>query len=174
MGYEMKPGDIGFAHTTGIIGKAIRVGEALRGNKNGAKWNHAFLLSEQLPDGDWLIIQAEAHGVTCDKRLSQVAPNGHYEIIPLPNYRVKRENVMVFANQQVGTKYGIVTILSCVLDILLPDAICLRRANTWICSGLVAASLMFGGWWDIIGAAKQDIYTITPAELHDLMVNQQV
>ena len=157
----MQPGDVGFAHTTGIIGRAIRVGEAIRGSKNDAKWNHAFILDRPTENGDWYIIQAEAKGVTNDKLLSQVAPGGNYEV-----HSVGNQDALEFARAQVGSKYGIVTILSCVLDILLPDSICLRRSNTWICSGLVTGALMFAGYTFTYEAAAKDIYTITPAELH--------
>jgi hypothetical protein len=164
----MRPGDVGFAHTTGIIGRAIRFGEAIRGSKNDAKWNHAFILDRPTENGDWYIIQAEAKGVTNDKLLSQVAPGGQYEVVDLPVV-LPDVYLLEFARKQVGAKYGIVSILSCVMDIVLPDSICLRRSNTWICSGLVAASLMYAGWNATISVAKKDIYTITPAELYGLL-----
>lgn len=163
----MKPGDIGFAHTTGIMGRAIRFGEAIRGAKNDAKWNHAFIIYQPVSEGkdtDWYVIQAEASGVTCDKLLSEVAPGGDYEII---YNQFDAEKVLAFAESQVGAKYGFVTIASCVLDILLPDSICLRKSDSWICSGLVAASLMFAGWPASTTVARADLYSITPAELHE-------
>jgi hypothetical protein len=160
----MRAGDLGFAHTTGIIGRAIRFGEWIRGRSHASTWNHAFILDRPAENGDWYIIQAEAKGVTNDKLLSQVAPGGTYQIVPLPailpgNYLLR------FARAQVGAKYGIVTIFSCVVDILLPDSICLRRSNTWICSGLVAASLMYAGCDTTINMAKKDIYTMMPSEV---------
>lgn len=158
----MRAGDVGFAHTTGIIGRAIRFGEWIRGRSHASTWNHAFILDRPAENGDWYIIQAEAKGVTNDKLLSQVAPGGHYQVVPSPS---NPADLLVFARAQVGAKYGIVTILSCVLDILLPDSICLRRSNTWICSGLVAASLMYAGWDTTINMAKKDIYTMMPSEV---------
>ena len=160
---EWKSGDIGFARSTGAIAKAIRFGERLRGTRNDSKWNHAFILNEFV-NGEWTIFQAEAKGITADKTLSSVAPGGTYEIIPLP-YEADRNEVLAFARSQVGAKYGFFTILSCIVDILLPDTICLRRANTWICSGFVAACLMFGGWTRAFKIAKIDLYTIMPSEL---------
>jgi len=158
----MRAGDVGFAHTTGIMGRAIRFGEWIRGRSHASTWNHAFILDRPTENGDWYIIQAEAKGVTNDKLLSQVAPGGTYQVVPCPS---NPADLLVFARAQVGAKYGIVTILSCVLDILLPDSICLRRSNTWICSGLVAASLMYAGWDTTINMAKKDIYTMMPSEV---------
>lgn len=160
----MQAGDLVFAHSRGVIGKAIRFGEFIRGGSKGSKWNHVAILDRQDENGNWYIIQAEAKGVTNDKLLSSIAPGGHYEIVPCP---VNPAYLLAFARPQVGAKYGIITIVSCISDIILPDAICLRRANTWICSGLVAAALMYAGWPETIGIAAQDIYTITPKELYN-------
>ena len=170
MGQVMQAGDIGFAHSDGIIGKAIRLGEAMRGSKNDARWNHAFVLYKMTDDGtDWYIIQAEAKGVTCDKLLSQVAGlTGHYEIIPLDS-RTDRASLLSFAHSQVGSKYGYVSIASCVFDILLPDSICLRKSGTWICSGLVMAALTYGTTPGISEYVKKDIYTTTPAEAYHFL-----
>jgi hypothetical protein len=158
------PGDIGFSHNKGIIARAIQFGEAIRNNKHDAQLNHAFVL-DRFEDGKWFIIQAEAKGVTNDKTIEQVAPKGYYKVYSLPA-DVDRDKVLEFARAQVGAKYGFFTILSCVLDILLPDSICLRRAYTWICSGLAAAALMYGGWKGSMRMATKDIYTMMPCELY--------
>ena len=115
----MQAGDLVFAHSKGIIGKAIRFGELLRGGSKGSKWNHVAIIDRPADNGDWYIIQAEAKGVTNDKLLSSIAPGGHYEVVPLP-LTVQHKDVLEFARGQVGAKYGIITIISCVLDILLP------------------------------------------------------
>ena len=162
----MQAGDLIFAHSKGIIGKAIRFGELFRGGSKGSKWNHVAILDRPTDNGDWYIIQAEAKGVTNDKLLSSIAPGGHYEVVPLP-LTVQHKDVLEFARGQVGAKYGIITILSCVLDILLPDAICLRRAHTWICSGLVAGALLFAGYQPALKWAEQDLYTMTPKEVYN-------
>jgi len=166
----MKAGDLVFAHSKGIIAKAIRFGEWLRGGerRKGSTWNHVAVLSHQV-DGIWYVIQAEAKGVSNDKCLSSVAPGGHYEVVPLPA-GADRGLFNEFVKSQVGSKYGYVSIASCVVDILLPDSICLRRSKTWICSGLAAAGLMYAGWEGAQEWAKADIYTTMPSEVHTKVI----
>ena len=156
-------GDLVFAHSTGIIGKAIRFAERIRG-KGGDNWNHVAVLYRKT-DGVWYIIQAEAKGVTKDKTLDSVAPGGSYEVVPLPG-EVERLSFYDFCLSQVGAKYGFLSILSCAIDIIIPDAICLRQAKTWICSGLVAAGLLAGDYEPAREWAKKDLYTTMPSEVH--------
>jgi len=158
---QMMPGDIIVAHSDGIIGKAIRFAERIRG-KGGDNWNHVVILDHQDERGVWYVIQAEAKGVSNDKTLSSI---GKYQHVSTPSY-VDRSLVLEFARCQVKTKYGFVSILSCVVDIIIPDSICLRKSNTWICSGLAAAALMYGGWSKALVWARKDIYTIMPSELY--------
>lgn len=162
----MKQGDLVVAHGANIISKAIRFGEWLRGGerRKGSKWNHVAILSHQV-DGVWYVIQAEAEGVTNDKTLDSIAPGGVYEVHPFPA-GADRELFMSFVNDQVGAKYGYVSILSCIVDIILPDSICLRKAKTWICSGLAAAGLMYAGWKPTSKWARKDIYTMMPSEVY--------
>lgn len=159
----MNQGDIVFAHGANIISKAIRFAERIRG-KGGTNWNHVAVLSHQV-DGEWYVIQAEAKGVSNDKPLSSIAPGGSYEVRPFPS-NCDRELFMTFVNNQVGAKYGYVSILSCIVDIIIPDSICLRKSKTWICSGLAAAGLMYSGWKPAIGWARKDIYTMMPSEVY--------
>jgi hypothetical protein len=156
-------GDLVFAHSTGIIGKAIRFAERIRG-KGGDNWNHVAVLSRRAADGTWYIFQAEAAGVTDDKTLDSVAPGGHYEVVPLP-LEVDRFSFYLFIHSQVGAKYGFLSILSCAVDIIIPDSICLRQAKTWICSGLVAAGLLAGDYRPAQDWAMKDLYTTMPSEI---------
>jgi len=154
-------GDIVLCHSKGIIGAAIRFAERHDEASKYAKWNHVAILDRQ-ENGVWYIIQAEAKGVTNDKTLDSVAPGGVYEVISLPA-SVNRDKFLEFARSQVGATYGYLSILSCAVDLVLPDTICLRKADTWICSALVAGSLLFGGF---PGACKwPDLYTVTPAQV---------
>lgn len=155
-------GDLVFAHSTGIIGKAIRFAERIRG-KGGDNWNHVAVLHRKV-DGVWYIIQAEASGVTADKTLESVAPGGSYEVVRLP-LLVDRHAFLGFAWSQVGAKYGFLSILSCAVDIIIPDSICLRQAKTWICSGLVAAGLFAAGHEFARNWARADLYTTMPSEI---------
>jgi len=165
MHYE--PGAIGFSHSKGIIGWAIRLGEFLR-FRDGQFWNHAFIVSDQVDaNGEQLVIQALGSGVNAKKRLSEIAPGGRFEILPLPE-DVLADDVLTFAEAQVGDKYGWLSIASVSLQILLPKWIPLPRIRTgssWICSALASESLRCGGWvhkWD-------DIYSVVPSELYAAM-----
>ena len=162
-----KPGQIGFAHTTGIMGKMIRFGEALKG-KVGSEWNHAFIVSDEVSDtGEPLIIQATLKGVTGDKPLSSVAPGGRYTVIDLPE-GVDPLQVVAFAKSQIGQRYGLLTILAIAVDILTWNWVPSfegSRKPSWICSALAAASLRCGGW---IHTWINDA-TVTPQMLFDAL-----
>lgn len=157
----MKPGDLVLCHSTGILGRAIRVAERRLQDSRFSKWNHIAILDRQV-DGQWYVIQAEAKGVTNDKTLSSVAPGGRYEVIPLP-IQADRMKLLTFARAQVGDKYSWLSIFSCAFDMWLPNAICLRHGSTWICSGLAAAALWFAGYEPLM--RLNDVYTCTPAEI---------
>src|SRR5487761_2022633 len=160
----MKPGDVGFAHTTGIMGRLIRVGEFLRFRK-GSQFNHAFIVSDKThTNGEYLAIQATLKGVTADVPVSRVAPGGKTVFVSLPEW-VDPKKVLAFANNQVGIRYGYLTILAISLDILSwqwAPALRGARKPSWICSALTCETLRYGGWvheWI-------DIYTVTPAQAY--------
>jgi hypothetical protein len=155
----MNSGDLVFCHTKGIIGKGIRWAQRNEGDGRYARWNHVAVLDRLDANGNWLVVQAEPTGVTDNKPLTTL---GEYEIKPLPQ-GVDAKNFLSFVRSQVGHSYGFLSIFSCALDMFLPDSICLRQANTWICSGLVAAGLMYAGCVD--ATSWSDVYTRTPAYL---------
>ena len=159
------PGDLVFAHSKGLIARAIRFAER-HDNGKDAKWNHVAVL-DRIEGGEWLIIQAEAKGVTNHHTLLSIAPGGVYQIVPLPA-DVDRDKFLEFARSQVGKKYGFLTIVSCALDMYLPDSVCLRKSGTWICSGLVAGALWFGGFKKAF--AWPDLYTVTPSQIAALTI----
>ena len=133
------PGDICFAHSNGLMGRAIRFAEFLRWRK-GSHWNHACVISRVDQDGTAYVIQAELKGVS---------------------------EALAFTKAQVGSKYGILSIISIVFDIISPDWFpSLRMPRTWICSAVTGEALRYGGWlhnWD-------DLYCITPSQLFDSLV----
>jgi len=159
---EPLPGDIVFAHSNGIMGRAIRFGEFLRWRK-GSHWNHACVISRVDKDGVAYVIQADIKGVN-EARLDSV---GDYIILE-PPARVNRNKILAFTKAQVGSKYGILSILSIVTDIISPNWFpAMRRKNTWICSAVTGEALRYGGWlqnW-------ADIYTVTPAQLFDALAD---
>jgi len=166
---EFKPGDLVLCHSRGILGRSIRVAERRLQDSRYAEWNHIAIL-DRLVDGEWYVIQAEASGVTNDKKLSSVAPGGRYEVIPLP-LSADRSKLLKFARAQVGDAYSWLSILSAAFDMLLPDAVCLRRGDTWICSGLAAAALWFAGFEPLM--KLNDVYTCTPAEIAQACVSSE-
>ena len=155
------PGDIVFAHSNGLMGRAIRFGEMLRWRK-GSHWNHACVISRVDQDGTAYVIQAELKGVS-EATLDSV---GDYVVLE-PPHGVNRNKVLAFTKMQVGSKYGILSILSIVFDIISPDWFpSLRMPNTWICSAVTGEALRYGGWlhdWN-------DIYCTTPSQLFDSLV----
>ena len=154
-----QPGDLVFCSTNGIIGKGIRWAQRRLPDRVDAESNHVAIL-DRFVDGEWYIVQAEPTGVTDDKKLSSI--NGTFEVVELPR-TTNRDPVLRFARSQVGLKYGYLSILSCAVDMFLPEIICIRQSRTWICSGLVAGALWFGGF--IEAASWNDMYSMTPAEI---------
>ena len=157
-------GDLVFAHTNGLMGRAIRLGEVIRW-KRGSLWNHVAII-DRIEGDEVYVIQAEPRGVTDNKKLDEVAPSGRLVLIE-PPLGVDKLQILEFARQQVGQHYGFVSILAVIADILTPDWFpLLRRRNSWICSALAGEALRAGGWihkW-------ADIYTVTPAQLWQALV----
>jgi hypothetical protein len=166
----MKSGDLVLCHSKGLIGAGIRWAQrSMRHDPTKTWWqyNHVAVLNADMGNGDWTIYQAEARGVTDYRLLSTVAPGGCYKVIPLPDH-VDRGLFIKFLSEQVDKHYGYLSILSCFVDMILPDKVCLRRSDTWICSGLVAGALWFGGFKGAF--AWPDLYTVTPAEIAEACV----
>lgn len=173
---NLQPGSLVFCHSQGFIGKAIRLGEWLRFRK-GDFYNHVAILKEpvglkpKLINGtvvdwlvdDWIVIQAESRGVTETGLLSTVAPGGSYQVVKIPGADGRK--VVAFAQSQVGSKYGWLSILSLALRILTPKWLMLpslRSYRTWICSALGGEAVRYAGWlrdWP-------DVYAVTPSELY--------
>lgn len=158
-----KPGDIGFSHNTGIIAQGIRFAQRREGNKD-TDINHAFALyCYDTAAKDWVVIQAEIRGVTNFRHLNEVAPNGYYRIHQFPDGAAERESFLDFLDGQISDPYSLLEILSCALDMALPEKISLRKNGTWICSGLITAALLYAGYKPFI--TLPDFYSQTPAKL---------
>ena len=152
------PGDLVFAHSSGIIGRAIRLAERVRW-RGGDAYNHVAVVAEA--DGtDWRVIQAEARGVTSTGLLSTITPGGTHKVVQLPA-GVDPARVLAFAHAQVGRRYGFLTIVSIVVTLFAPKFVNVMLPDTWICSAVAAEALRYGGWlhnWD-------DVYQVSPAQL---------
>ena len=160
---DITPGSVGFCHSKGLVGRAIRLGERLR-FRRGDFWNHVFIVSDEHDaQGRQLVIQAVGRGVTGDSPLITVAPGGKFEIATLPE-EVDLDFILEFAKGEIGAEYSWLAILMNAVRCLLPTWVPLPRLRTvssWICSALGAEALRFGGWlhrWP-------DIYDVNPAEL---------
>jgi len=162
------PGSVGFAHSNGLFGKLIRLGEWLR-FRNGDFWNHEFVVSDKSLNGVPYVIQAEAKGVTDDKLITTVAPGGTYQIVELPA-NVDRTKTLEFAKGEVGTEYGWLSIVDIAAKIILPKWVpfpSIQSVQTWICSTLGAEAMRYAGWlhrWP-------NIYLVVPSEHYAALTN---
>lgn len=162
-----------YCTSSGIVGKAIRWAQRLGGDYDW-RFNHVAILDKKV-DGEWYVIQAEAHGVTgsrldgseyFSRPLSSVAGKGTFEIRALP-VNAEPFKVLEFARSQVGDHYGFLTIFSIVFTLITPRFINVMLPNTWICSALAAESMRYAGWlhsWD-------DVYQVRPAQLREYANN---
>ena len=160
-----QPGDIGLSHSRGVLPWLIRVFQRLRYRKGGAPhWNHAFLLVCPDPANmagefeDWIIIEAEAHGVQC----SYLSEKGEFEIMDSRLDDRGRELAIAYAEQALGSEYGFWTIASIAANLLLPTGIQVTRSGTFICSGLVAHAMEHGGH---VFPLKWEADEVMPADL---------
>jgi hypothetical protein len=162
---QAQAGDLVACTSADVVGRMIRVAEWLKPSwRAGSDVNHYAWLDHQTVDGEWIVGQAEAHGVTCNARLSTVAPGGSYVIQQLPA-ECDRARVLEFLRGEVGSHYGFLTIASIAVTIAAPKFVNVMVPGTWVCSALIAEGLRAGGWLHRWG----DIYQVSPAQL-DLAV----
>lgn len=153
------PGDVVFAHSSGWMGKLIRLGERLRWKEHASYWNHACVVSDIGPDGTVWVIQATLKGVV----RSPISTVGEYKIVPCP---ADPSKVVEFSWKQMGDHYGVLSIIATAIDLVTGNWFpSFRRRGTWICSAVTAEALRFGGWYHDFG----DIYTVTPAQLFSVI-----
>ena len=155
----IEPGDLVFCHSSGMIGRGIRIAQWIAGDR--CVYNHVAIVDRQAPGGDWYVIQAEAAGVTDDKLLSTITPGGYHEIVPPPEH-VNPDDILDFARAQVGDPYGFLTDASIALTLVTPTFFNVMRPWSWICSALAAESLRYAGWLHNWPDAAQ----VTPAQLY--------
>jgi hypothetical protein len=161
------PGDIGFARTTGIMGRLIRLGEWLKFRT--ARWNHKFIVSDLVDvDGMPFVIQATMEGVTETCRLDEVAPGGVAVTMPPPP-ECDVAKLLEFAKAQVGIEYGFLTDVAMAIDIVTWDwvpSFRSARKPSWQCAALACEALRYAGWlheWP-------DIYSILPDEGYEALL----
>ena len=154
-----------FAHTSGTMGKLIRMGERLRWKESASHWNHACVVSRVFK-GVPYVIEATLKGVV-------ESPLSKYEdyVLVSPPTGVDTTKLVEFQKAQLKESYGILSIFAIAIDLLdgnwMPD---LRRSGTWICSALTAEGLRVAGWFTP-ESNWGDIYTVTPAQLFQVLVS---
>ena len=165
---QVQVGDLVFCHSKGLIGWGIRLAQRLRSPSDAATWNHvATVVDVETKGGPWCIA-AEGHGVT-KRSLVDIAPGGKFTIVRQP-FGVQTFLQTEFLEEVCGDKYGFLTIASCLLTLLTPEAIAFRRPNTYICSGLATIALTFAGWPEAHNI--RDLYQTTPAELYTAVTKE--
>ena len=149
-----QPGDIGVAHSKGIIGFLIRL-------FTRSTWNHVFVVVSAGSTPETVqVIQAEAHGVE-RVNLSDVAPGGSWSILACPS-GVSRDLVVSEATALLRHKYGFVSIVSILFNLAMPFLrLEVHEGSTLICSAVGALALFNGGW----EVQFPDLYSVTPATL---------
>ena len=155
-------GDAVFAHTNNTYGWVIRLGQAIRWWKYRS-WNHMAYVDSVDEDGTIWVIQMARR---CEKvKIQDVAPKGHVKIISCPP-EVNREMASAYATKRLGTKYGVLTIISIAINLFMPNPLRLdiRKDDTLICSALVARAWEHGGW-----DCPIDPFQVTPAEFDKLL-----
>ncbi len=160
-------GDIVWCTSHTLVGAAIRYAQRRDGE---ADWdvNHIAIVNEAVEGTtDFTVIQAETHGVTSNKLLSTITPLGRHLVIPFPDDRADRERFMAMVSSKVGDHYSWLSVASAAFDMVLPDAVDLRRGGTFDCSGLAAYGLLYAGFAPLTNVP--DIYTVTPARLATLL-----
>jgi hypothetical protein len=159
---QIQPGDAVFAHTKNFYGLMIRVAQALRWWKY-REWNHMAIVDSVDEDGTVWVLQMARR---CERvKLEEVAPGGHLKWVACPE-NLDKSRIMEYAREQIGTKYGILTIVSIAINLLLPEAISfdIHKENTLICSGFVMRSWEHGGF-----DCPVNPFSITPAECDELL-----
>lgn len=164
------PGDILFFHSKGFVGAMIRLGERLRHPTQPHWVNHVGVCVEDDGDGLPRIVQAGANGVAY-AYLKDI--DAEYEVVSadafptVTDVEIDRYAVICQAHDLVGAKYGWLTILSIVVNVLTPRWIRIpdfRRGTTYICSAAAAWCLHAGG----ADIDTYDLYQIMPSELFAL------
>lgn len=150
---ELHNGDIvltGRKHQ-GIVSSAIRLGSKLRYGQESpyVVWAHCSIVIDA---EKFLVAEANKPGVQI-RDMRERYPAGDFAVVPTGATMDPRdfEQVLAFVNAVVAarTKYGILTFVGLGLYCLTGGRLCIQRAGTAICSGLVCDALTRAGYiWD--------------------------
>lgn len=171
-----KPGDIIFCHGIGFVPTMIRFGERLRHPaRRGHHWSHVAIMADPDPkNGLPRVIQAGARGVEYGYLKDIDIDRAYVEPLAFPSISdddvIRPDIVLAQARLLVGAKYGWLTIMSIVINLLTPSWFRFpdfRRGATYICSTAAAWCLHAAG----ANINTNDIYQIMPSELWALATN---
>lgn len=178
-----RPGDIIFCHGAGFVPACIRFGERMRwltkrpsrrtiSMSEAAHWSHVAIMVEPDPETKLpRVIQAGAHGVEyalfkdLDAQWEAVSPQSFPAV--LADDTIRTSYVIDQAHLLVGAKYGWLTILSIIVNLVTPTWFKFpdfRRGATYICSAAGAWCLHAAG----ANIDTNDVYQIMPSELRAL------
>ena len=136
------PGDVGLAHGSGLVDRAIRFAETLRYGKGSAeaRWNHAFMVVSSSGD----LIQAEGQGVVTGTMASDYQGGDYVVLRPTyPPWGVER--AVAAMTGLLGKKYGYLEIVSEAFSFLFQTKLRFAIEGQQICSGAVSFALDQGG-----------------------------
>ena len=168
---EIRRGDIVFCRHTGLLPRLIRffqraqlyswgyaITSIFRKVNDLAEYNHVAIISHIGVNDDWLVVQAEAHGVGW----GSLKNLGDVQIVNSQLDTRGRELALALAQRAFGQKYGILTLVSIMVNTCTPRLFDLHRRGTFICSALVAQAMLAGGYPLPIST---DLDQVSPAEL---------
>lgn len=130
-------GDFILTHSSGVFGRLIQFGEAMRywgRDKIFSHWSHAAIFVND--NGD--IVEALGGGV--QKRNISVYRETEYVVVHLPQTTVEidRQEAVKFADYCLNEKYGWLTIVSIAITLLSGSKLNFAIDGQQICSALVA------------------------------------
>jgi hypothetical protein len=138
---QYAPGDFILTHSSGLFGRLIRFGEALRywgPERAYARWNHAALIASTSGD----LIEALSVGVV-ETHISRYKPT-EYFLVHLHDEDADmrdRQQAVAYARYCVGEGYSWLTICNIALALLTGCRFTFGVDGQVICSGLVARCL---------------------------------
>lgn len=138
-----QPGDLIAFETSGIFAWFIRLGQRLAHIKNREYTHVAVVVADDL------LIQSARKVDYCTLTSWGTTP---YVVIPFPGFPANRADVVNFAVAALGSKYGVLSIISRAINCLTPKWIDFNHAGDCDCSTLAARAWEHGGWvcpvWD--------------------------
>lgn len=151
----------------GLVSLVIKLGSKLRyGFKSPFTiYSHtAIVYDAELG----LVVEAVSHGVVISK-LAERFPEGDFDVLHTEVNEHDWKQIEKFLNAVVEAKwrYGFVTFLGLAIYCLTGGALCIQKAGTSICSGLVCDALTRAGYvWN------RPPYSMMPADIADQFVNR--